>query len=81
MSTQTPHFPAPIRQNGRLYFVDRAIENYKRELAGLPPLPEEPSAKIILRPASDVAADFGFGRRTLGRRIAKRGDNSSTEAA
>jgi hypothetical protein len=74
-------FPEPIRQNGRLYFVDRVIENYKRKLAGMPALPDDPTAPIKLRPASEVAADFGFGRRTLGRRIAKRSDEANGEAA
>ena len=78
--SNAPEFPAPIRQNGRLYFVDHAVENYKRELAGLPPLPPDPNAKIVFRPASEVAADFGFGRRTLGRRITKR-ENTATGAA
>ena len=74
-------FPKPIRQNGRLYFVERAIENYKRELAGLPPLPEDSVAKIKLLPAVEVAAEFGFGRRTLGRRVAERSDGATGKAA
>jgi hypothetical protein len=73
-------FPEPVRQNGRLYFVDCAMENYKRSLAGLPPLPADPHAKIRLLPASEVAADLGVGRRTLGRRIAKQ-DNVATGEA
>jgi len=81
MSNPSTNFPAPIRQNGRIYFVDRQIENHKRALAGLPLLPDDPSAPIKLRPASEGAAEFGFGRRTLGRRIAKHGDNSAGEAA
>jgi len=72
-------FPEPIRQNGRLYFVDRAIEDYKRSLAGLPPLPADPNAKIRLLPASEVAADLGVGRRTIGRRI--RQESGATGAA
>ncbi len=79
--SNVPEFPAPVRQAGRLYFVDRAIENYKRALAGLPPLADDPSAPIKLRPASEVAADFGFGRRTLGRRIAKSTNNAASDAA
>ncbi len=77
----TVEFPEPIRRNGRLYFVDRAIENYKRALAGLPLLPEDPTAPIKFRTAADVAADFGFGRRTLGRRIAKSTNNAASDAA
>jgi hypothetical protein len=73
----TPEFPTPVRLNGRLYFVDRAIENHKRKLAGLPALPDDPTAPIKLRPASEVAADFGFGRRTLGRRVAQLSERTS----
>ena len=46
MSNPSTNFPAPIRQNGRIYFVDRQIENHKRALAGLPLLPDDPSAPI-----------------------------------
>jgi hypothetical protein len=74
-------FPTPIIQNRRLYFVDRDIENHKRALAGLPQLPDNPDAPIKLRPASEVAADFGVGRRTLGRRISKALSGKSGQAA
>ncbi len=76
----TPEFPTPIRQNGRLLFVDRQVENHKRALAGMPPLPDDPNAPIKFRAASEVANDFGFGRRTLGRRLRK-SDCAKTEAA
>jgi hypothetical protein len=79
--SQDPEFPEPIRRNGRLFFVDRQVENYKRALAGLPLLPDDPNAPIKFRPAASVAADFGFGRRTLGRRIAKRSDEANGKAA
>ena len=74
-------FPDPVRLNGRLYWHREAIENHKRSLLGLPPLPADSGAKIELVSASDVAAEFGFGRRTLGRRLAKRDDNAAGEAA
>ena len=60
-------FPQPIRQNGRLYFRRDEIENHKLALAGLPP---RPASEIIeLVPAKVVAQEFGFHRRTLGRRV------------
>lgn len=65
-------FPAPIRLNGRIFFDDHELENYKRRLLGLPELPRDPSAKIKLRPAAAVAAELGICRRTVGRRIAGR---------
>ena len=60
-------FPQPVRQNGRLYFRRDEIENHKLALAGLPPRPA--SEVIELVPAARVAAEFGFHRRTLGRRL------------
>ena len=60
-------FPPAVRQNGRLYFIRDEIENHKLALAGLPPKP--PSGVIELVPARQVAREFGFHRRTLGRRI------------
>src|SRR4051794_40236066 len=79
--SDAPEFPEPIRRNGRLFFIDRQIENYKRALAGLPLLPDDPNAPIKFRAAGDVASDFGFGRRTLGRRIAKRNETATGAAA
>ena len=60
-------FPAAIRQKGRLFFIRDHIENHKLALAGLPPKP--PSNVIELVPAAQVAREFGFHRRTLGRRV------------
>ena len=74
-------FPEPVRLNGRLYFHRAALENHKRALLGLDPLPADANAKIELVPAPDAAAEFGFGRRTLGRRIAKRDNTATVEAA
>ena len=61
--------PDYIRQEGRIYFTRTDIENYKRALAGLPP--QESDGPIILVPAPQFAAELGFHRRTLGRRIAE----------
>ena len=77
MSTE-PEFPRPIEKNHRLYFDSHEVENYKRRLIGLPETTRDPAARIQLRTAKDVAAELGFGRRTLGRRIAGR---SGGEAA
>ena len=60
-------FPPAVRQNGQLYFIRDQIENHKLALAGLPPRP--PSGVIELVPATQVAREFGFHRRTLGRRV------------
>jgi hypothetical protein len=60
-------FPQPVRQNGRLYFRRDQIENHKLALAGLPPRPA--SEVIELVPAAKIASEFGFHRRTLGRRL------------
>jgi hypothetical protein len=68
--TSTAQFPALIRQNGRLYGERGALENYKRVLAGMPPLNLDPNRPVELVPAKQIAAELGFGRRTLGRRIA-----------
>jgi hypothetical protein len=62
-------FPNPIRQNGRLYWDRFEIENYKRVLIGLEPVERDPMNPILLASAKQVAAEFGFGRRTLGRRV------------
>jgi hypothetical protein len=62
-------FPTAIRQAGRIYFRRDEIENHKLALAGLPPKPT--SDVIELVPAPQVAREFGFHRRTLGRRLAE----------
>ena len=63
-------FPAPIRQNGRLYFFRSHLEEHKRQLAGLPTAPFVGPDQLV--PAPEVGREFGWGRRTLGRRIAGR---------
>ena len=65
----TLDFPIPVKINGRLFFEELAIENYKRGILGLPPLARDGAARINLVTAKNVAAEFGFGRRTLGRRV------------
>ncbi len=65
-----PVFPTPIRQaGGRLYFLRADVENYKLALAGLPPKTFD--GPDVLVPAVHVAGELGFGRRTLGRRVAE----------
>jgi hypothetical protein len=73
-------FPALIRQNGRLYGERGALENYKRLLAELPPLNLDPNRPVELIPAKQIAAEMGFGRRTLGRRIQGREQGSPNAA-
>ena len=64
-----PKFPTPVRQNGRMFFFRSHIEAYKRALAGLPLVDFQGVDSLV--PALTVAAELGFGRRTLGRRIAE----------
>jgi hypothetical protein len=78
MSTQSkqPEFPAPFRFRGRLYWRRPEIEAYKRELLSFvtgAPVPA-PSAEAVesFVSAEQVTKEFGFGRRTLGRRIDRR---------
>jgi hypothetical protein len=74
-------FPALIRQNGRLYGERGAFENYKRLLAGLPPLNLDANRPVELIPAKQIAAEMGFGRRTLGRRIKEQGAPAAVTVA
>jgi hypothetical protein len=60
--------PTPVTQNGRLYFWRSQIETHKRELAGLPPVDNRDAIDVLV-PAARVATEFGWGRRTLGRRV------------
>ena len=78
MSQSIIEFPTPRKLNGRLYWDRFDIENHKRTLIGLPTIERNHSTPIELVPAAQVTAEFGFGRRTLGRRIA---DRSTSEAA
>jgi len=74
-------FPTPVRQaGGRLYFWRSQLEAYKRALAGLPAPEIDPSKPDVLIPAKDAAAEFGFGRRTLGRRVLA-SERSASDAA
>jgi hypothetical protein len=78
MSKVEPEFPLPIRIRGRLFWRRTQLESYKRELlafaTGVPLKPNaSPDDQIEVFVNSDqVAKEFGFNRRTLGRRIAKR---------
>ena len=74
-------FPAPRKLNGRLYWDRFEIENYKRALLGLPPLERSTSTPIELITAAQITKEVGFGRRTLGRRIANRSISDEGKAA
>jgi hypothetical protein len=67
----SPKFPLPVRQRGRLFFWRSHVEAYKRALAGLPPKALDPDLVDVLLPAAALAAEFGVGRRTIGRRVAE----------
>jgi hypothetical protein len=69
MSTTLPEFPAPFRQNGRLFWDRHLIENFKRELMGLEPVERDPKAPITFVTAKQLTSELPFGRRTLGRRV------------
>ncbi|MGO8739257.1 hypothetical protein [Rhodoblastus sp.] len=71
-----PNFPLPIRMRGRLFWRRTELELYKHKLMAAAlgaTIPETISDRIeTFVPADQVAREFGFGRRTLGRRIAGR---------
>ncbi len=79
-----PPFPLPVRMKNRLYWRRSDLEEFKHALLdaalghrfGAPcknARAETPlSAPDSLVLASTVAEEFGFHRRTLGRRIAER---------
>jgi len=81
--TKEPDFPLPIRMRGRLFWRRSELEQYKRNLMAaavggvVTNLPVDQIETFV--PAEQVAREFGFGRRTLGRRIA--GRTSIAEAA
>jgi hypothetical protein len=68
-----PNFPAPIRKNGRLYWLRSEIEKYKADLIcaarNIPPQTIEPRAVEEFVPSDIVAVELGVSRRTLGRRF------------
>lgn len=74
---KAPEFPNPVKMRGRLFWRRSELETYKHQLltfaSGVPA-----SAGFVANqiesfvPAGEVALEFGFGRRTLGRRIAGR---------
>jgi len=64
-----PEFPSPARFGGRLRFDAFEVERFKRSLAGLPTRARDPEQPLRFVDVSDVCADLGIDRRTLGRRI------------
>lgn len=70
-----PDFPQPIRLRGRLFFRRADLESYKRRLFvahGLVRADEpfhDPEIEELVN-AEQAAKELGFGRRTIGRRIA-----------
>jgi hypothetical protein len=61
-----PTFPTPIRLNKRIFFEKGAVDNYVRQLAGLPIVD---NGDVGLIPATKLADVLGVCRRTIGRRI------------
>ena len=78
MSKSEPEFPLPIRMNGRLFWQRSKLEVYKQKLIsnaiGSEPAPADKTGLAVesFVPSEQVMKEFGFGRRTLGRRIAGR---------
>jgi hypothetical protein len=69
-----------MKDRGRWRFWRSEIEAHKRALAGLPELPIDPDKPDFLVDAKTVSAEFGFNRRTLGRRV-KEAVDAANEAA
>lgn len=70
-----PEFPTPIRLRGRLFFRRRDLEAYKRALLVAHGLvkPDEPFREPEIEElvnAEQASKELGFGRRTIGRRVA-----------
>jgi hypothetical protein len=77
MSKPADSFPRPIRINGRLFWRRSELESYKRKLIsaalGLQAATsQEPETVETFVTSQEVAREFAFTRRTLGRRIAGR---------
>jgi hypothetical protein len=66
-------FPQALRLNNRIFFLRSELEKYKRALVaaatGDEPEPVASSGAEVFVPAEQAAREFGFSRRTLGRRI------------
>ncbi len=79
-----PQFPQPQLLNGRLYWTRSSLEKYKGQLLGKPFEPGPDFVESFV-PSGQVGKEFGFGRRTLGRRVAatqsRKTDLVETEAA
>jgi predicted DNA-binding transcriptional regulator AlpA len=77
MSSADPKFPKPLRMNGRLYWRRSELEAYKQNiirsaLGEAAPSRENCHDEVeLFVTAEQVTKEFGFGRRTLGRRIAE----------
>ena len=75
MSDPDINFPQPFRSNGRLYWRRSELKAYKQALirqatgATGDPEPVRNDVETFVT-AEQVTKEFGFGRRTLGRRIA-----------
>lgn len=84
MSSVDPKFPKPLRMNGRLYWRRSELETYKQDIIcgalgeSAPARANCHDAVETFVTAEQVTREFGFGRRTLGRRIA---ECSNVEAA
>jgi hypothetical protein len=76
MSKSEPEFPIPIRMNGRLFWQRSKLEAYKHQLIsnaiGSESAPADKTGLAVesFVSSEQVMKEFGFGRRTLGRRIA-----------
>ena len=69
-TTNEARFPAPVMVNNCYFFTRASIENYKRQLAGFPPLAADPSAPVELVKLATVARELGRHPLTVKRAIA-----------
>jgi predicted DNA-binding transcriptional regulator AlpA len=87
MSDPDIDFPQPFRMNGRLYWRRSELEFYKRAIirqatgATGDPEPVIRNDVETFVTAEQVTKEFGFGRRTLGRRIAPQAAPHSAKIA
>jgi hypothetical protein len=65
-----PKFPKPVHMKGLRLFDRYKLEEFKRALLGLPPIPRDPDKPIELATAATVRSEFGISHSTLDRHVA-----------
>lgn len=72
-------FPAPVMVNNCYFFTRRSIEDYKRQLAGFPPLVADPSAPVELIKLATVAKELDRHPLTIKRALEERVEPAPTK--